>query len=350
VSQTEVSVVIPHFNGWEILDSCLNSLQANDLTSTEILVIDNGSSDGSQQKMQEKYPFVRLVQNAENRGYAGGCNDGIKLSTGRFVLLLNNDTEVADNFITVLHSAIIRDEKIAIVQPKLLSIYQKNTFDYSGAAGGEIDIFGYPFARGRVFEDIEIDNGQYDQAAKQIFWASGTACLIRRSVLDEIGLLDEDFFAHMEEIDLNWRAQLAGYRVEICMDTFLYHYSGYTLQAGNPRKLYLNHRNNLVMLMKNYSAARLLWLLPARLGLEIITALQAVLRGNFKWAAAVARAMGYFIIHLPALLLKHRQIQKLRKIPDSALVKRMYPGSVALAHFLLKQGSREINSDKSGKK
>ena len=338
----EVSIIIPHFNGKDILTNCLNSLKENKFENFEIIVVDNGSSDGSQELIKQKFPKVKLIENEKNKGYAGGCNTGIPHSRGKYILFLNNDVEVAENFVEEMFNAMDSDEKVGLVQPKLLSMQKKTHFDYSGGAGGEIDIFGFPFARGRVFIDLEQDELQYDNLTNEIFWASGTAVLIRRSLLDKIGTFDEDFFAHMEEIDLNWRAQLAGYKSIITLKTYLYHYSGYTLPAENPRKMYLNHRNNLIMILKNYSLISILWIFPIRLILEFVAFTYAVITGNKNWALGVLKGVVYVLIHFGSIWKKHIQIQKLRIVSDSTIMNNMYKGSVALTFFLKIRTVRQI--------
>lgn len=341
-NEIKVSIIIPHFNGKEILTNCLQSLQKNNFEGFEIIVVDNGSSDNSQEMIRKDFPDIILVENEINAGYAGGCNSGISFCNGKYILFLNNDVEVAENFIEEMFKAMDSDDKVGLVQPKLLSMQNKTHFDYSGGAGGEIDIFGFPFARGRVFIELEKDEAQYEEVTNEIFWASGTAVLIRKKLIDEIGSFDDDFFAHMEEIDLNWRAQLVGYKSIVTLNTYLFHYSGYTLPAENPRKMYLNHRNNLIMLIKNYSLFTLLWVLPVRLGLEFIAFTYAVVSGNKNWALGVLRGVWYVCSHFISIWKKHHHIQKLRTVPDLKVIKNMYKGSVALTFFLKIKSVREI--------
>ncbi len=342
INEIAVSIIIPHFNGKEILTNCLNSLYKNNFDKFEIIVVDNGSNDGSQELIKNDFHEVVLIENEKNEGYAGGCNTGIPHTKGKFILFLNNDVEVAENFVEEMFTAMDSDEKVGLVQPKLLSMQKRTHFDYSGGAGGEIDIFGFPFARGRVFIELEKDESQYDEITNEIFWASGTAVLIRKTLLGKIGSFDNDFFAHMEEIDLNWRAQLVGSKSIVTLKTYLYHYSGYTLPAENPRKMYLNHRNNLIMILKNYSLLTLLWVFPIRLGLEFIAFTYAALTGNKNWAIGVVRGVSFVITHFGSIWKKHLQIQKLRKVPDSEIMQNMYKGSVALTFFLKIRNVRQI--------
>lgn len=341
-----ISVIIPHFNGKEILTNCLKSLLKNNFSSYEIIVVDNGSVDGSQEFIKREFPKVMLIENKNNLGYAGGCNSAVPKARGKHLLFLNNDVEVAENFLQEMFTAIESDEIVGLVQPKLLSMQKKEFFDYSGGAGGEIDIFGFPFARGRVFIKLEKDESQYDHLTNKIFWASGTAVLIRKNLLEKIGLFDEDFFAHMEEIDLNWRAQLVGYNSVVTLKTYLFHYSGYTLPAENPKKMYLNHRNNLIMIIKNYSFHSLLWIFPIRLILEFIAFAYAIVTGNINWAKGVLKGIGYVIKNLGTIWKKHNKIQKIRTVDDFRIMQNMYKGSVALTFFLRIRSVAQICSFK----
>jgi len=189
---------------------------------------------------------------------------------------------------------------------------------------------------------VEKDESQYDDLTNEIFWASGTAVLIRKSLMEKIGTFDEDFFAHMEEIDLNWRAQLAGFKSVVTLKTHLYHYSGYTLPAENPRKMYLNHRNNLIMILKNYSFFTLLWVFPIRLILEFVAFAYAVVSGNKNWAIGVLKGVGFIVTHFGKIWKKHLQIQKLRIVSDTKIMNNMYKGSVALTFFLKIRNVRQI--------
>ncbi len=332
-----VTVIIPHYNGLKILDDCLRSLYGNTFSAFRTILIDNGSRDGSQKMVQEKYPQVEIVQNEVNRGYAGACNQGIHLTRTEYVLLLNNDTVMPENFLHEMVAALQTDSRIAMVQPKILSIQDHHYFDYSGAAGGEMDLFGYPFARGRIFDLVEKDRGQYDTIEPDIFWTSGCALLLRKQVVEKIGLLDEDFFAHQEEIDLNWRAQLAGFRNVVTTKTHIYHYSGYTLRSDNQRKMYLNHRNNLIMMLKNYSFRWLCLLFPLRVLLEMVTVIADTLLWGGKRARAVLRALGYIAIHPVMILRKRKEVQKLRVVGDKKIMANMYRNSIVIEHFLLKK-------------
>ncbi len=340
----KITVVIPHYNGIDVLKDCLQSLYKNIFTDFATIVIDNGSNDGSQDFVKKEFPRVHLIENKKNLGYAGGCNQGIKMSDSPYVLLLNNDTVMPDNFLSEMLVTIEKDLKIAMVQSKILSIQNKDHFDYSGAAGGEMDIFGYPFARGRIFDKVEQDQQQYDTVDENCFWTSGCALLLRKSVIDEIGYLDEDFFAHQEEIDLSWRAQLAGYRNVVTNKTHIYHYSGFTLRDDNQKKMFLNHRNNLIMMMKNYSLPYLILIFPMRILLEIITVIVDFMFWEGKRSKAVLKSLVNISMSIIVVFSKRKKIQKLRKISDKKIIQNMYKGSIVFEHFILKRKAFEIIS------
>lgn len=331
-----LSIIIPHLKGVEVLRDCLNSIFKSSFKNFEVVVVDNASSDGSRDMVVSDFPQVRKIQLSENRGYAGGCNVGIRETESDFVLLLNDDTVLEPEAIESLVKTLEADPEAAAAQPKLLNIKDKTHFDYSGGSGGLIDIFGYPFAFGRTFMVMEEDRGQYDHPS-QIFWACGTAAILRRSALNEVGLLDEDFFAHMEEVDLAWRLHLAGYNLVRVPEAIVYHYSGNTLPNTEKWKMYLNHRNSIVCLLKNYSIRQLVWILPIRIILEWGTIVFSFLRGDFRRGPAALKVQ----FQLPALIYrlvpKRKQVQKTRRRPDLQVMEKMYWGSVVIQHFVLRK-------------
>jgi GT2 family glycosyltransferase len=328
-----VTVVIPHWNGEGILRRCLLSLRKTAGVGFETLLVDNGSTDGSVRMVRAEFPGVRIIESPVNLGYTGGCNLGIRHSRTRYVALLNNDAEVTPGWLRPLVDALDRDEGLSAVQPKILSIRNPDRFDYCGAAGGEIDILGYPFTRGRIFDFIETDRGQYDRP-QSIFWASGAATLLRRSALDRVGLLDESFFAHMEEIDLNWRMQRAGYRIGSVPGAVVYHQTGGTLNDTRFRKWYLNHRNNLIMIMKNHTGLSLMWILPLRLMLEALTGLMSLFHGRPKRAAAVPAAIAAVIWRLPSILRERNKTAPVNREAETALLHKMHRGCIAVDYFI----------------
>ena len=328
-----VSVIVTNYNGLSFLKGCFDSLLASASPDTELLMVDNGSTDESVAFMERHYPRVRIIKSATNLSYSGGNNLGIRHARGQYVVLLNNDTEVTPGWLEPLLDEFGSDERIAACQPKVLSMTNRKAFEYAGAAGGFMDRLGYPFLRGRVFDTVEEDVGQY-QSAVDLFWTSGAAMAIRRDVLDEAGMLDEDFVLHMEEIDLCWRLHLLGYRMRVRTDAVIYHYGGGTLGREQASKMYYNHRNSVFMLLKNYSLARLLWVLPARFLLDLVLVIKLLLTLAPKRAAVVAGAYLWLIFHPRLIFRKRREVQHLRKVDDKAVDAFFYPGSVVWAYYL----------------
>jgi len=327
-----VTVVIPHFNGEEILRRCLLSLRATQYSAYHVLVVDNASTDQSIAMVLLEFPEVTVIRSQHNLGYAGGCNLGIRSSESAYVVLLNNDAVVTPNWLNPLIQLVETNNAIAAVQPKILSIQNKKLFDYCGAAGGEMDIFGYPFARGRLFQTIEEDEGQYENS-RLIFWASGAATLLRRSVLDQVGLLDSYFFAHMEEIDLNWRMQKAGFQIASEPRSIIYHQTGGTLAQESYRKMKLNQRNNLIMVLKNYGLWTLFWIIPIRIVLDLLTVFAFPVLG-YKKATAVITGWIAALFSLPVILRGRKENRECFRVSDTVIMRRMYRGSIALAYYV----------------
>ena len=328
-----ISIIIPHWRGEEILLRGLNHLQKIRYQPIEILLIDNGCDDGSIRIAGQRFPDLKILKTGSNLGFAGACNLGLKTAKGKYAALLNNDAVVTSEWLNPLVQVMERDPLVAACQPKILSLDSPEKFDYAGAAGGFLDVLGYPFCRGRIFSTLEPDRHQYDDEA-DIFWASGACCLLRMSTLSEIGLLDEQFFAHMEEIDLNWRMHLAGYRVVAVPSSVVYHQAGSTLHASSPRKTYLNHRNGLLILLKNYSPARLLAFLPVRFLLDVVEALRSLLSLRWLHALMVLRAHFHILTHLPRILHQRRQSRSLRRIPDATIQAKFYRRSIVWDYFV----------------
>jgi GT2 family glycosyltransferase len=311
---------------------CLDSLVRATYTSVEILLLDNGSNDGSMEEATRRFPEITLVSLDRNHGFAGACNIGFGIAQGEYVLLLNDDAVVAPDFLEPLVECLDVDPTVAACQPKIRSLEFPGRFDYAGACGGMIDVFGFPFSRGRVFETLEVDGGQYDMRS-EVFWASGACCLIRTSTARKVGLFDETFFAHMEEIDLNWRFRLAGFRVVAVPESVVFHNAGTTLHPSTAFKVYLNHRNGLAMLLKNYSLTTLLWALPVRLMMDAAALCYRVAHLDLR-AIAIPRALGYVAIHLPSILKRRYIAQKRRVISDQQILERMYRGSIVWNYFV----------------
>ena len=332
-----ITVVIPHLRGREILLDTLVDLkderdrlkkQGIDL---ETLVVDNASTDGSVQSAQQAHPWIHVLRLARNYGYAGGCNRGIQASNGDWVWLLNDDVRLKAGVVEEMLQVALVSNDIAAVQPKILSHANPQLFDYAGGAGGLMDRFGYPFAFGRIGGDLEKDNGQYDQP-REIFWASGTACLWRRKALTEIGLLDEDFFAHMEEIDLAWRAWLMGWKIASAPGGRVLHRGGSTLSYQAWTKMYLNHRNSLITLMKNADGVELPLLMVARFVFDHTIGLAETFNGRPGRLTAIMAGWRDFIRTFRRTMRKRKQIQRLRRVSERELSHVVYAGSILFAY------------------
>jgi GT2 family glycosyltransferase len=288
-SYPKVAVVILNWNGKHYLQKFLPSVVDTDYPNLEIIVGDNASTDHSVEFLQAEYPQINIISNKENLGFAGGYNAILSEVDADYFVLLNSDVEVTRDWIRPIIELMESDPRIAAAQPKLKAYANKDHFEYAGAAGGFIDQFGYPFCRGRLFDSVEEDLGQYDTST-EIFWASGAALFIKRKNWIEIAGFDADFFAHMEEIDLCWRLKNLGYKVMYCPHSTVYHVGGGTLNVESPFKTYLNFRNNLFMLLKNLNGARAVWVLFVRFWLDFISLLKFMLEGKFNHALAINKA------------------------------------------------------------
>ena len=294
-----VSIVIPHWNGIEILSECLASLTQTSYHPYEIIVVDNCSKDGSQRWIKNTYPNITLIENSKNYGYAGGCNRGIQNANGELVVFLNNDTIQNPMWLGQLVEFIVKNPKIAALQPKILNYFDKSFFDYAGGAGGYMDIFGFPFARGRIFIEQEKDHGQYDDK-KQCFWASGTALMVRKNLFIEAGSFDETFFAHMEEIDLCWRLKNINPKCKIVTigKSKVYHIGGGTIQYDNPKKNYFNFRNSITMLIKNLPGKFLIPVILLRILSDFIILIFSIFTLKIRFSFSIIKAYYYNILNI----------------------------------------------------
>jgi GT2 family glycosyltransferase len=297
----------------------------------EVIIADNGSTDDSIGFLQLSYPAVRLIRFTENHGFAKGYNEALKQVSAEYYVLLNSDVEVQPGWLQPMVNLLEADKTIAACQPKLLAFHNKQLFEYSGAAGGWLDKYGYPFAKGRVFDICEEDHGQYDKA-EPIFWASGASLFIRSSVFHAMKGFDEYFFAHQEEIDLCWRIQLAGHSIYSCPASVVYHVGGGTLPRGNSLKTYLNFRNNRIMLSKNLPFVKKLWVMPVRNLLDGISAWKGLLTGDGGYFIAIVRAQLAFI----KWWLFHRR-RSVFPVSKKGLMKGYYPKNIAWQHFVKKK-------------
>lgn len=284
----KVAVVILNWNGAKLLDQFLPTVIKYSPEAT-IYVADNASTDHSISILKNNFPTINIIQNSLNEGFAGGYNTALQQVDAEIYALVNSDIEVTENWLKPIIETFDAEPKTAIIQPKILDFNNKEYFEYAGAAGGFIDKYGYPFCRGRIFETIEKDKGQYNNACN-IFWASGACFFIRSTVFNELDGFDSDFFAHQEEIDLCWRAINKGHLIKYNPKSVVYHVGGATLQQGSPQKTFLNFRNSLLMLVKNLPKRSLYSTLFIRMLLDGIAGLQFIVKGQFSQFLSILKA------------------------------------------------------------
>ncbi len=285
---SRVAVVILNFNGKKLLAQFLPSVISNSNAAT-IYVVDNGSTDESIALLKTNFPEVRIIQLDKNYGFCGGYNKGLATLEEEFFILLNSDVEVTPGWVLPLVALADSNLKIGAIQPKILAYNHKNKFEYAGAGGGFIDTLGYPFCRGRIFDHVEEDEGQYNDTC-EVFWAAGACMFVRSACYKELNGLDEDFFAHMEEIDFCWRLNRSGYAVYYNGESTVYHLGAGTLSYNHPRKVFLNFRNGLAMLLKNLDGGEVVYKIPTRILLDWLAAASFLFKGQFKNFLAVFKA------------------------------------------------------------
>lgn len=317
------SIIIVTWNALHHLKEYLPSVVATAHNNFEIIIADNNSTDGTAQWVNHIYPSVKVKTFDRNYGYCGGNNRGAREATGDILLFLNNDVRVESDWLDAVEELFNRRPNLAAAQPRMLSDRNPAYFEYAGAAGGHMDYLGYTFCRGRVFQTLELDEGQYNKEAS-IFWASGAAFAIRKDRFEEMNGFDEDFEFHMEEIDLCWRLLNRDFEIYYVPKSIVYHLGGGSLSMEDPKKLYYNFRNSLVMLLKNYSSASLFKRLPARVLLDGIALLQQFVYGNWKEGLAIIRAYKDMLLRLKDTLAKRKALMKQRKHNHDPNIMRNY--------------------------
>lgn len=335
----KVAVVILNWNGRKLLEEFLPSVV--NFTNTQIadiIIADNNSTDDSVEFLSSYYPTLEVIALPQNYGYADGYNKTLKLLNHEYYVLLNSDVEVTANWLDPLYQYIEQHTDVAAIQPKVLAQRNKSCFEYAGAAGGFIDKLGYPFCRGRIFNQVEKDTDQYNTPL-EIFWATGACLFIRSSDYWNAGGLDASFFAHMEEIDLCWRFNARGRKLVCLPESTVYHVGGATLQEESPRKTFLNFRNNLLMLYKNLSENKFKRIYTQRKALDYLAALQFLISGKKPNASAILKAHREFrVIQKEYVKERDNNLQRTTNSP----IKTIYQGSI-LYDFYLKK--RKIFSD-----
>jgi hypothetical protein len=326
----KVAIVVLNYNGSQFLEKFIPVLIKNSSSNAahiEFWVIDNASTDLSVDVIK-KFPEINLVTLNQNLGFAGGYNEGLKSITSDFYVLINSDVEVTEDWIEPLLNVFFKNESVAAVQPKILSYNEKEFFEYAGAAGGFMDYLGYPFCRGRIFDTVERDHGQYDDCSR-IFWASGACIMLRSKIFWEAGGFDPLFFAHMEEIDLCWRIQHLGYEIMVQPKSVVYHVGGGTLHYASPFKTYLNFRNSLFVLVKNHPS-RFWWgIIFLRLLLDMPSAFFLSFKAGLGHLMAVLKAHFSFYRHFPAMIHKRRNA---KLSPETA--QQLQPFSIVWQYFV----------------
>ena len=330
----KVAIVILNWNGEKLLTEFLPKVIDNSIhPDVEVIVADNASTDQSLQIMANDFPSVKVIVLDKNYGFTGGYNRALKQVEADYFVLLNSDIAPAQNWIEPLIKEMDENPQTAVCVPKIKSYRQPELFEYAGAAGGYIDRYGYPFCKGRIFNEVEKDTGQYNQSA-DIFWASGAAMMIRKELYFSLGGLDEDFFAHMEEIDLCWQLKNRGWNIRYVADSEVFHLGGATLDYNNPRKVYLNFRNNLFLLTKNLAPNKLFVKLFQRLLLDGVAAIKFLASGEFRnfYSVLLAHFVFYKNIKLMYSKRKHNQTHSIFYNH-----KEIYPHSIVAQFFLHKK-------------
>lgn len=284
-----VAVVILNYNGRNYLEKFIPPLLASTYENLKVIVGDNCSTDDSIDFLKRNFPDIEILSNDKNYGFAEGYNQILHRVTADYYVLLNSDVEVSPDWVEPIINLMEKDSEIGACQPKIRAYKEKEKFEYAGAAGGFIDKFGYPFCRGRIFNTLETDHGQYDENI-ETFWASGAALFVRASLYHKVGGLDGDFFAHMEEIDLCWRIKNQGYKIMCCPQSLVYHVGGGTLDAINPKKTFLNFRNSLLMLQKNLPFFSAIYILTIRFWLDLIAWIKFAAEGQIGHSWAISKA------------------------------------------------------------
>lgn len=328
----KVAIVILNWNGIRHLSEFLPSVLASTWPNLEVVVGDNGSTDGSIEFLEQNYPTISIINNDKNYGFTGGYNRVLQKVEAEYFILLNSDVEVPAGWIEPVISMMEADPQIAVAAPKIRAFAQKGCFEHAGAAGGFIDRYGYPFCRGRMFYEIEEDHGQYQQSG-EVFWASGAAMFVKKGCWVEAGGFDDNFFAHMEEIDLCWRLKNMGYKIMYCAQSEVYHVGGGTLNTENPFKTFLNFRNNLLLLQNNLSFWRAFFTIGIRIWMDLLAIFRFLNEGKRKDAWAVSRAHQNFFHHI----FRKSTANIPNKRSNLPKLKGMYRHSIVWAFFMEKK-------------
>jgi riboflavin kinase/FMN adenylyltransferase len=328
-----VATVILSYNGKKYLEQFLPYFKSSRFPKEKIFVIDNASTDGSAKWVRTTYPTITCLSLKENKGYAGGYNEGLAMVNAKYYALVNSDIEITPQWLIPIITLMERDETIAAVQPKILAHGRKGYFEYAGAAGGFMDSLGYPFCRGRMLQNTERDTGQYDTTIP-IFWASGAALVIRAQLFRDVGGFDPDYFAHQEEIDLCWRLLLKNHKIVCCPESVVYHVGGGTLSYNTPAKVYYNFRNNIVTLFKYLPEGDLIPIVSLRWLLDGLAGIRFLSKGEFSNAYAIIRAHFYIYRNLRGILAKRRALAETYTRIPLVKLEGVYSGIIIMEYYL----------------
>jgi len=330
VCQKDTAVVILSYNGTKWHELFLPQIIAEAHSGYDVVVADNASTDDTLQYVRSNFPSVKTLRIDINYGFANGYYEALKQVQAKYYILLSADFEVTEGWFPPLHNAMEQDGLLAACQPKIRYWRDRECFEYAGAGGGFMDKYGYLFCRGRIFFDIEKDQGQYNDNI-EVFWASGGCIMVHAELYHKVGGLDKDFYAHMEEVDLCWRLKNAGYKIGYIGKSLVYHVGGSVISYGSPQKLYYNFRNNLVLLLKNEKSSRLIWLFPLRLVLDGIAGMRLLLTGNFKQTITIFKAHFHVYRNMGKWLKMRRENKKMIANRNE---NGIYPRSIVGDYFL----------------
>lgn len=333
LSEKDTAVVILSYNGRKWHELFLPSIVSESASGYDVIVVDNASTDDTYEYLCREFPSVKTLQIAVNHGFAHGYWEALQQIQAKYYVLLSSDFEVTHNWFPPLLAAMQRYQGLAACQPKIRYWKEREYFEYAGAGGGFMDHLGYLFCRGRVFDQLEKDKGQYDDDI-EVFWASGGCLMVKADLYHQVGGLDPDLYAHMEEVDLCWRLKNAGYRIGYIGGSTVFHVGGSVISYGSPQKLYYNFRNNLILLLKNERGSKLLWLFPARLVLDGIAGLQMLLKGQFTETFTIIKAHFHFYRSLGKWLGKRKQAKRQVTVRNKTGI---YEKSIVWQYFALRK-------------
>ena len=333
VCTQDTAVVILSYNGRKWHELFLPLIVQEAASGYEVVVIDNASTDDTLSYVQQHFPTVKTLRIGVNQGFAHGYAEGLRHIQAKYYVLLSADFEVTTGWFPPLLNAMQQTQGLAACQPKVRYYREREKFEYAGAGGGFKDKWGYLFCRGRIFNDLETDTGQYNDNI-EVFWASGGCFMVRADLYHKLGGLDADFYAHMEEVDLCWRLKNAGYRIGYVGSSTVFHVGGSVISYGSPQKLYYNYRNSLILLLKNERAARLVWFLPLRLILDGISGLQLLAGGKFRSVITIIKAHWHFFCKFRKWLRHRKEAQAFTTHRNE---EGSYPGSIIWQYFALRK-------------